>query len=331
MKKWSLKFDNCIQCGLSEKIHVARGLCKTCYTVDIENSHKDYKKHKRGVVEDYLTKDKLTELYILKEMSLSDIGKLVGTTRQNVYYKLKRYNIPTRSKKKSRIIALDKGKIKHSFVNEEGITEIKTLRKIRFNEVFFETWSNEMAYVLGLIYTDGNVDFRNLKKSNSSGAYKQGRLSFGQKEKELVEKVLNLMDCDVKISYKKKRILADTVAGEMNYFHINSNKLYKQLVSFGLKPNKSLTIDFPEVPPEYLRHFIRGCWDGDGYVGLDRGRLALAFVSGSIKFIKKIQENLEELGLTKRNLFVNKNGQSYSFKYNRYDLILFRLPSGFNF
>lgn len=317
MIKWSDKYDQCVECSSISEIHVARGLCKSCYSKDIENSHKNYKRHKRGVAEEFLTKDKLIELYIDKELSLSDIGKLVGTTRQNVFYKLKRFDIQTRTKKKSRTIALDKGKIKHSFINELGNEEVKTLRKIRFNEQFFDYWTNEMAYVLGLIYTDGNVTNRNNKKSNSSGSFSQGRLTFGQKEVELVEKFLKLMECDVKISFKKRRELKNTVAGEMYYFHINSNSLFDRLQELGVFPNKSLTVKFPTIPAQYVRHFIRGCWDGDGTVYIkSKGGLRAGFVSGSLEFITILKEHLESHGLSEQKLYSNTEGKAYYFRYN---------------
>jgi len=36
---WSKKFENCIDCGTSEKRHIGKGLCMTCY------ARKQYKKN----------------------------------------------------------------------------------------------------------------------------------------------------------------------------------------------------------------------------------------------------------------------------------------------
>jgi len=27
---------------------------------------------------------------------------------------------------------------------------------------------------------------------------------------------------------------------------------------------------FPKIPDEYIRHFVRGCWDGDGTVYIEK-------------------------------------------------------------
>src|SRR4030042_5520376 len=115
---WSRKFEKCINCGTTEIKHIAKGLCQNCYTLDTEFKHKNYHKQKRGVADNFLTKEKLFELYVEKGMSLLDIGKLSGCTRVNVHYKLKKIGICARSKAEARTIALDRGKIKTIRITE---------------------------------------------------------------------------------------------------------------------------------------------------------------------------------------------------------------------
>ena len=93
---WSRQFDKCINCGTTEIEHVAKGLCRKCYTLNTEAKHKKHQRHKRGVADNFLTREKLLELYIEKGMSLIDIGKLAGCTRGNVHYKLKKFGIKAR-------------------------------------------------------------------------------------------------------------------------------------------------------------------------------------------------------------------------------------------
>jgi hypothetical protein len=38
---WARYHSQCIKCGGSDKPHVSRGLCKSCYEKDIEGRHKD--------------------------------------------------------------------------------------------------------------------------------------------------------------------------------------------------------------------------------------------------------------------------------------------------
>ena len=299
---WSRKFEKCIICGTTEIKHVAKGMCRKCYTLNTEAEHKKHQRHKRGVADAFLTKDKLFELYVEREMSLTDIGKLAGCTRVNVHYKLKKFGIDSRSKTEARTIALDKGKIRTTRVDEFGNEEEVVFQKIRYNEKFFKEWSSEMAYVLGLIYTDGNLHVR----KDKSG-YEIGILSFAQKDRELVEKFLKLMDCDAKIMYKKKKVLENTTAGALYYFSIGNNELTVDLTKLGLTPNKSLDMKFPSIPKQYLRHFIRGIFDGDGSVYLERKKLLkIKFSSGSLDFMKCLMEILVKEGFPKRTIYGSK-------------------------
>jgi intein-encoded DNA endonuclease-like protein len=311
---WSRKFEKCIHCGSSEVKHIAKGLCKTCYTLNTEAEHKKHQRHQRGFSSNFLTKEKLIELYIEQEMSLSDIGKLAGCTRNNVHYKLKKFGIDARSKTDARTFALDKGKIKTTRIDELGNEEEIVFQKIRYNENFFKSWSAEMAYVLGLIYTDGNLHIR----KNNSG-YELGVLSFAQKEKELVEKFLQLMNCNATIRFTEKRERRNTTAGELYYFSIGNNDIANDLMKLGITPNKSLNMNFPEIPDDYLRHFIRGFFDGDGSVYLEHNKsIRVKLLSGSKTFISTLNQKLIEKGFSDRSV----NGgtpstpNAYFIRYN---------------
>jgi hypothetical protein len=64
-----------------------------------------------------------------------------------------------------------------------------------------------------------------------------------------------------------------------------------------------------------VRHFIRGCWDGDGSVYLERNVLPCAsFVSGSRQFIYQFVKHLVTLGLPDRTIHTHTNRTSYYFR-----------------
>ena len=88
------------------------------------------------------------------------------------------------------------------------------------------------------------------------------RLSIGQKEPELLEKVRAQMGSNALIKFSEKR----GVAGAIHTLAIDNATVCADLRQLGVTPRKSLTITFPEMPPDMVRHFIRGCWDGDGSV-----------------------------------------------------------------
>ena len=57
-------------------------------------------------------------------------------------------------------------------------------------------------------------------------------------------------------------------------------------------------MQFPDVPEEFLRDFMRGCWDGDGSIGLqNQGTdLVATFTTGSFDFITGMRERLSPYG-----------------------------------
>ena len=139
------------------------------------------------------------------------------------------------------------------------IRKIGQPRKHQLNESFFKEWSNEMAWVIGLIITDGCL------------SKDQYTISIAQKDTEILRKVAKLMDSDFVLTKNKTPSLL-----------LNSKIMYKDLEKRGITHNKSLTTKIPDIPEKYLPHFIRGVIDGDGWVQ-DRGYV-MNITTASIKF-----------------------------------------------
>lgn len=172
-----------------------------------------------------------------------------------------------------------------------------------------------MAYVLGIVCTDGNIRPSILKNPTTKDTIRTSRLTISQKEPELLKKILKLMNSETKLLFRSRKRYPNTVSGEIYYFHLNSDYIYDDLVRLGLSPNKSLTLKFPNVPDKFVNHFIRGCWDGDGSVYFDKtsNSIFASFVSGSKDFISGILHHLTNNGLPERRL--KKRGNSYYFRY----------------
>lgn len=249
----------------------------------------------------------LQEEYGNKKRSLGDIAKDCDCSRQYVYKKLIEFDIRLRTLKEARELACDRNKIEFKRIDESGHERLVILDKIRVNDSFFSSWSKEMAYVLGTVYTDGNLDPSSKLDPSRKTTLKTPRLTIAQKEPELLNKVLKLMDCNAKLYYHGKRKYETGIAGDLHWFHINNEKIYSDLINLGLSPNKSKNIKFPNIPKELARHFIRGCWDGDGSVYFERKNLAASYISGSKKFIERLVEELHKIG-------ISKSGLSYKFE-----------------
>lgn len=120
----------------------------------------------------------------------------------------------------------------------------------KVNEDFFKTWSSEMAYVLGFVFTDGNVS------GNAA--------SISQKERNILDKINNIMESTYVIRERANGV------NPIFTLTIHRKEVVEDLARLGITEGKSRTMDFPDVPDEYLSHFIRGVIDGDGWIQ-DRG------------------------------------------------------------
>lgn len=167
-----------------------------------------------------------------------------------------------------------------------------------------------MAWILGVIYTDGNLSkpYRNAKYL---------RVTIGQKDVELLEKVRALMESNALLRHDPAR----GTAGALYSIGIDNVEISQDLQQLGLTENKSLTTSFPLMPSDMVRHFIRGCWDGDGSVyweGNDNRKPCASYVSGSNDFIEQLTRHLVDLGLPDRAIHVSTRSKnpSYYFRYS---------------
>jgi len=168
----------------------------------------------------------------------------------------------------------------YDWFKEEGIKTLthreKTIKR-QINEQFFEEWSSEMAWVFGLLMADGCI---------TSNQHKT--LQFGSTDLSLVKSVLH----HLKSTHKSYTAKPDkNNIRKKNYYTIciARTKIYNDLVKLGMTERKSNTMNFPTIPDKYLNHFIRGYTDGDGSLT----RFSVMYVSGSLLFLNKLHEKLE--------------------------------------
>lgn len=116
--------------------------------------------------------------------------------------------------------------------------------------------NNNDAYILGLIYADGNL-------------YRYAvEICLRRKDKELLLNISNYIYGKDTLSYRKGRKKNGIIyksSGQYR-FSISSKDIINRLKKLGLHENKSLTIRFPQINNKYISHFIRGVFDGDGCI-----------------------------------------------------------------
>lgn len=151
-------------------------------------------------------------------------------------------------------------------------------------------WSPVMAYVVGLIATDGNLS-------------KSGRhLVFGSSDRELVETFLTCLGRPVRYATQLTR------TGALYYrTQFGDVRFYRWLQEIGLMQRKSLILGPLAVPDEFALHCARGLLDGDGsiinkwYAGTGKAKgkmyevLLTRFVSGSFRHLDWLRVVLERL------------------------------------
>ena len=181
------------------------------------------------------------------------------------------------------------GKIKKILIKNNVDTTIK-LRKFKVNEDYFNIIDSEdKAYFLGLLYSDGYV--------NKEGFY----LSLCDKDLLILETFKNYISFSGDIKTKLPRKEHHCVQKQL---YIYSSKLAKSLTLLGCTQNKSHTVNFPKILDEkFHSHFIRGVFDGDGSVYIRSSGLGFSII-GNILLIEKILNILTlRCNLKHRKLF----------------------------
>ncbi len=256
----------------------------------------------RWILREMLSKEKLENMYVTKEMSEDDIADNSDISKSSVSNLLREHGIPRRTLSDARSVALKKGKISTMQTDKHG-----KQRKIQHhfrtvNHKFFKKWSPQMAWVLGVIATDGSLESKR-------------QVAICQKEPELLWKLRSLLGSDAPLIHLPKR----GRAGAIYRFAIGSRDIVEDLNRLGVPFNKSLKLRFPKVPQKYMRHFLRGCWDGDGSVYWGKvgiTQAASSICGGSRPFIAGIRATLVKLGLPPRPVEILRKGNSKNQYYN---------------
>lgn len=145
---------------------------------------------------------------------------------------------------------------------------IQRNRMHNLNENFFEVIdTEEKAYWLGFIMADGCVT-RTTNTTNN----KPNRLSFNLSsvDHNHLEKFTRALNSSAKVTEVIPK--GSYSNNPISRLSINSVKLCSDLAKYGILERKTGSECVPDFEPCTLRHFIRGFFDGDGYVTYNRNR-----------------------------------------------------------
>ena len=264
-------------------------------------------------------------------LSCAKIGKKFNTTHNTISSLLKKEGIEVVIQPNKYI--LDEKSIVDLYKNGDSLTNIakkfnvsrKVITRIiknnnieitnlynskhKYNEDYFNKIDcEEKAYWLGFLYADGNVIYN-----------KKYAVDIGLSETDILHlKKLKYQLCSTSKITCRNIKLNDKFHRSCRLI-IHNKKIVEDLINLGCVPNKSLILKFPnnnQVPYKFLRHFIRGYFDGDGSVYLNKSKrnysLCVNFI-GTYDFLNELNnyfiENLDNY--TKTNIYKKENGNSY--------------------
>lgn len=147
-------------------------------------------------------------------------------------------------------------------------------------------WSNDLAYAIGLITSDGNL--------SPDGRH----INLTSKDVEIITNFQRCLVINNKIGKKSRG--GET---EKRYYVIQfgDKNFYNFLLSIGLTPAKSKTMKNMTIPRKYFFHFLRGCIDGDGNIDVGRHaeskhpQLRLRLCAYNPPFLEWIRDEIRDI------------------------------------
>lgn len=139
------------------------------------------------------------------------------------------------------------------------------------NEKFFNSINEKSAYWAGFIIADGCVRKHNYSYEIS--------INLATRDRDQLIKFNNELESDYPIhDYAKKAPMSGIIKNTNKIYYSSSLIIRSKLLfddlnnNFGVTPRKTYTCHFPDklCQNEYVRHFIRGIFDGDGWISYNK-------------------------------------------------------------
>ncbi|OIP60385.1 MAG: hypothetical protein AUK19_00145 [Candidatus Moranbacteria bacterium CG2_30_45_14] len=147
------------------------------------------------------------------------------------------------------------------------------------------TWSPSLAYIIGIIATDGNL------------SPDQRHIVITSKDGDLLLLIRDNLKLTSKVGKKSRGTSKEK---KYSTLQIGDKNFYNFLLSIGLTQKKSKTIGKLSIPKQYFSHFLRGCIDGDGNISSSshpesrHQQLRIRLYSASTKFLLWIETELNK-------------------------------------
>lgn len=176
---------------------------------------------------------------------------------------------------------------------------------ILINHEYFNSESPNMAYILGLLASDGTIR----KDSNSI------KLTLSEQDSEILEKIKKELDYHGTIKHYE-----DSKGYKNASLTFTSKQIKDKLAEYNIVPSKTFTFTFPtKLNKKYWRDFIRGYFDGDGSISSAGESAIRAQICSAQKQTLEVMLNFleEEFSIQKPNIQMQMRKQPlYYFQYS---------------
>lgn len=186
----------------------------------------------------------------------------------------------------------------------------KPYKRYTVDPAVFETLTEEAAYWLGMLITDGCVH------QPSRGGLPKVMLELKEEDKDHVQYFSDFIKSTYPLYYNK--------AASSWKCQVASEELANVLSDYNIVPRKTNIIEAPESLLDN-RHFWRGVIDGDGYVS---GRPQLELASGSVRLLEQFIEFVYIVSPTRYNNNGTQRQTKVSITYNGHGCARVRLDGG---
>lgn len=144
------------------------------------------------------------------------------------------------------------------------------------NHRFFDDWSRESAYILGMVAADGHIFFHSGYRNKSSLQFE-----LAAKDEDILLKIAEAMQFEGPVMKSSRNT---------RKLNISNTRIIGKLLEYGIPDrNKSMTMSWPQALPEkFYPDFVRGLFDGDGTVYYSGHTIRINFL-GTADLLKGIK------------------------------------------
>lgn len=196
------------------------------------------------------------------------------------------YSIGKTTREISKIFVIDRRRISSVLrANKIHIrTNYETKRIHKFNYAYFDDIDNqEKAYFLGFLFADGHA------RSDGYGI----KMNLAESDASILETFRTLIE-----SEKPLRKITINIPNRQNQYclDLNSKSFSEKMATLGVVKAKTHKLTFPTyLKQEMVRHFIRGYFDGDGSICVNKAnKTCVASIAGTFDFCSSVQKIIKQ-------------------------------------